>query len=73
MTDSYYETQKKWNWYWGTLNKLRAEWLKGDTQDFDEWMVNNHGVRIIYYDGMITGTYEIADEVKHLVFLLRYA
>lgn len=60
-------------WYWGTLDKLRGEWLKSDTRDFDEWMVDNHGVRIIYYNGMISSLYEIADEKKHLVFILRYA
>ncbi len=63
----------KRTWYWRTLIKLRGEWLKSDTRDFDEWMVDNHGVRIIYYNGMIDGDYEIADEKKHLVFILRYA
>lgn len=73
FTDKDRDRYNKRMWYWATLNKLRAEWMKGDAQDFDEWMVDNHGVRIVYSGGMISGTYEIADDVKHLVFLLRYA
>ena len=61
------------DWWWSTLRTLRSEWRGLDVTDFDIWVRDTHGVEIVYDGGgLIAGHYEIADEVKHLVFLLRY-
>lgn len=70
MDDSEYRRNR--DWWWATLRTLRGEWMAADTTDFDAWVAVTHGVRIVYTNGLIAGHYEIADEKKHLVFLLKY-
>jgi hypothetical protein len=59
-------------WWWSTLKTLRSEWVRSRVSDFDTWVLDTHGVQIVYTNGLIAGHYEIADEKKHLVFLLKY-
>jgi hypothetical protein len=76
--DSEYRRQR--DWWWSTLKILRAEWLQSSVRlardsrdsDFDTWVLDTQGVQIVYTNGLIAGHYEIADEKKHLVFLLKY-
>jgi hypothetical protein len=68
--DSEYRRQR--DWWWSTLKILRSEWVRSSVGDFDTWVLDTHGVQIVYTNGLIAGHYEIADEKKHLVFLLKY-
>lgn len=68
-------------WWWRTLNDLYAEYCRSrrhsggiNSYDFDWWMAANHGVGINRdVDGNISIDYTIMDEMKHMVFLLKYA
>jgi hypothetical protein len=68
--DSEYRRQR--DWWWATLKTLRSEWVRSSVGDFDTWVLDTQGVQIVYTNGLIAGHYEIADEKKHLVFLLKY-
>jgi hypothetical protein len=72
-TESTTEYRQNRHWWWKTLRTLKDEWFPLDSKDFDTWVKDTHGVRIVYTNGLIAGHYEIADEMKHLVFILRYA
>ena len=69
------------DWWWKTLRTLRNEFgdgttgalIKPITQDFERWLTSTYGISIKYSGGMISQDYEIVDEVKHTVFLLKYA
>lgn len=62
------------NWWWQTLRKLRGEWMITGSKDFDTWMIENHGVKILYDSGgFIKGDHGVIDEGKYVVFLLKYA
>ncbi len=67
--------RRKRDWWWQTVMTLNLEWsLKPDkVGDFYEWMSDTHGVKMLRDNqGNILGDYDISDEKKHLVFILKY-
>ena len=70
---------RRWE-YWERLKKARREHidmvtaLQGqfDACDFETYINKNYGLRLHIVDGNITDGYEITDEKKYLVFLLKF-
>lgn len=68
-------------WWWRTLFTLKSEYESSHrypihflSLDFDWWLAANHGVGLNRdADGYIMVEYTIMDEMKHMVFLLKYA
>lgn len=64
--------------YWESLRKIRKEYSEatGDHQfnanAFELYVEKTYGIRLVYYEGNIAGTYEIIDEQKHLIYLLKF-
>jgi hypothetical protein len=64
--------------YWETLRKIREEYseAKGNQRfegtEFELFMEETYGIRLVYYEGNIAGTYDIVDEQKHLIYLLKF-
>lgn len=74
------EVRRKRDWWWKVLAKLRKEYspifpapARGNTE-FNDWLIENYGVSMIHdHAGQILGDYNIVDEKKHLVLLLKFA
>jgi hypothetical protein len=63
------------NPWWDMLQKAQVEYgtTEGAKEDFQFWLVDNYGVKILYdYDGILP-TYEVVDEQKHTVFFLKFS
>jgi len=64
--------------YWESLRKIREEYSKTignnlfNANDFEMHVEETYGIRLVYYEGNIAGTYEILDEQKHLIYLLKF-
>ena len=74
--------------YWVQLRKARSEFINEEELDvpestvaaaldhsrrFSAWMRDRYGVGIVMDNlGNITGNYEIVDEAKYLLFVLKY-
>jgi hypothetical protein len=64
--------------YWETLRKIREEYTEAkgnqafEGTEFELFMEEKYGIRLVYYEGNIAGTYEIIDEQKHLIYLLKF-
>ena len=43
-----------------------------DAYDFESYIQNKYGIKMNMLDGNITDGYEIVDEHKYLIFLLRF-
>ncbi len=73
--DESQDARERRNWWWQTLRTLKQQWA-GDAADgpqFDGWVADTHGITVLRDgQGNILGDYEITDEGKHLVFLLKY-
>lgn len=70
--------RRNWRWkYWGALKKIRLEYLVGKTEfdpfEFEEYIADVYGVKMHLTDGKITDGYEVVDEKKYLIFLLKFA
>lgn len=71
--------RRRWE-YWSALKKVRQEYLADlaqldgqfDAYDFETYITENYGVRLNIVDGNITDGYQIIDEKKYLVFLLKF-
>lgn len=67
--------KNRWN-YWNALKKIRVEYLDGktnfDAYEFEEYITNVYGIKMHLTDGNITDGYEIVDEKKYVVFLLKF-
>ena len=69
--------RRNWRWnYWGALKKIRLEYLVGKTEfdphEFEEYISDVYGVKMHLTDGKITDGYEVVDEKKYLIFLLKF-
>lgn len=72
------------NPYWRSLGQVAKEWMaaspprhgQGGRKDqigFNDWLERTYGFRTIYdEDGGITGSPDVRDQQKYLVFLLKY-
>lgn len=71
--------QVKRNSYWSALRRAHAEFHKQhqgqsepESESFIRWMLNSCGVKVLYNGPGISGDYEIVDEKKYLLFLMKY-
>ena len=67
--------RNRWN-YWEALKKVRKEYMgqnkEFDAYDFEDYLIGQYGVRMNIVNGNITDGYEIVDEKKYLIFLLKF-
>ena len=71
--------KNRWN-YWEALKKVRKEYMNDlqsldgqfDAYDFEDYLVENYGLKMNIVNGNITDGYEIVDEKKYLIFILKY-
>ena len=67
--------RNRWN-YWEALKKVRKEYLEQnkefDAYDFEDYLVGKYGLKMNIVGGNITDGYQIVDEKKYLIFLLKF-
>jgi hypothetical protein len=67
--------KNRWN-YWEALKKVRREYMSQnnefDAYDFEDYLTGQYGLKMNIVDGNITDGYEIVDEKKYLIFLLKF-
>jgi hypothetical protein len=67
--------KNRWN-YWEALKKIRKEYMQQnkefDAYDFEDYLVGQYGLKMNIVNGNITDGYEIVDEKKYLIFLLKF-
>jgi hypothetical protein len=67
--------KNRWN-YWEALKKVRKEYMEQNTQfdayDFEDYLTGQYGLKMNIVNGNITDGYEIVDEKKYLIFLLKF-
>lgn len=76
------ERQRKRNEYWVMLKRARNEYydlvagvpdVDMTESDFYYYMQHNYGVRVNLVDGKIDSSYQITDEKKHMLFIMKYS
>ena len=69
------QRRNRWN-YWEALKKVRKEYIEQnkefDAYDFEDYLTGQYGLKMNIVDGNITDGYEIVDEKKYLIFLLKF-
>jgi hypothetical protein len=67
--------KNRWD-YWQALKKVRKEYMNQnrefDAYDFEDYLIGQYGIKMGIIDGNITDGYEIVDEKKYLIFLLKF-
>ena len=69
--------KNRWN-YWAALKLVRREYQEQnkytefDAYDFEDYLEGKYGVRMNIVNGNITDGYQIVDEKKYLIFLLKF-
>ena len=71
--------KERWN-YWEALKKARREYMSDmeqlggqfDAFDFEDYLVANYGLKMNIVAGNITDGYQIVDEKKYLIFILKF-
>ena len=67
--------KNRWN-YWEALKKVRKEYMSQnkefDAYDFEDYLVGQYGLKMNIVNGNITDGYEVVDEKKYLIFLLKF-
>jgi len=67
--------KNRWN-YWEALKQVRKEYMSQnkefDAYDFEDYLVGQYGLKMNIVNGNITDGYEIIDEKKYLIFLLKF-
>ena len=67
----------RWN-YWAALKLVRREYQEQnkytefDAYDFEDYLEGKYGVKMNIVNGNITDGYQIVDEKKYLIFLLKF-
>jgi len=73
--------QRKRRWdYWAALKLVRKEYMQDisdlggqfDAFDFEDYIKENYGIKMNIVNGNITDGYDIVDEKKYLIFLLKF-
>jgi hypothetical protein len=73
MTQADRDRWAKRMWWWQTLQKLSFEFGSSDSAAFDKWVSDTQGIKILRDpSGNFLAAYDIDDEMKHIVFLLKY-
>jgi hypothetical protein len=58
--------------YWQTLGKI-AKSLNGRESEIDVYMLEHYGIKMIRDEfGLIATEYEVVDQEKYLIFVLKY-
>ena len=69
------QRKKRWD-YWAALKLVRKEYMEQnkefDAYDFEDYLIGQYGIRMNIINGNITDGYEIVDEKKYLIFLLKF-
>ena len=69
------QRRNRWN-YWEALKKVRKEYMaqnkEFDAYDFEDYLIGQYGIKMNIVNGNITDGYEIIDEKKYLIFLLKF-
>jgi len=69
------QRKDRWN-YWEALKKVRKEYIEQnrefDAYDFEDYLIGQYGLKMNIVKGNITDGYEIVDEKKYLIFLLKF-
>ena len=69
------QRKKRWD-YWAALKLVRKEYMEQnkefDAYDFEDYLTGQYGLKMNIVDGNITDGYEIVDEKKYLIFLLKF-
>jgi hypothetical protein len=69
------QRRNRWN-YWEALKKVRKEYMaqnsEFDAYDFEDYLIGQYGIKMNIVNGNITDGYEIVDEKKYLIFLLKF-
>jgi len=69
------QRKNRWN-YWEALKKVRKEYIEQnkefDAYDFEDYLTGQYGLKMNIVNGNITDGYEIVDEKKYLIFLLKF-
>jgi hypothetical protein len=69
------QRKKRWD-YWTALKLVRKEYMaqnkEFDAYDFEDYIIGQYGIRMNIVNGNITDGYEIVDEKKYLIFLLKF-
>ena len=71
--------KKRWD-YWEALKKVRKEYMEDvaglngqfDAFDFEDYIEENYGIKMNIVNGNITDGYQVMDEKKYIIFLLKY-
>jgi hypothetical protein len=69
------QRRNRWN-YWEALKKVRKEYMaqnkEFDAYDFEDYLTGKYGLKMNIVNRNITDGYEIVDEQKYLIFLLKF-
>ena len=69
------QRKKRWD-YWAALKLVRKEYMlqnrEFDAYDFEDYLLGQYGLKMNIVNGNITDGYEIVDEKKYLIFLLKF-
>ena len=69
------QRKKRWD-YWAALKVVRKEYMSQnkefDAYDFEDYLVGQYGLKMNIVNGNITDGYEVVDEKKYLIFLLKF-
>jgi hypothetical protein len=69
------QRKKRWD-YWAALKVVRKEYMSQnkefDAYDFEDYLVGQYGLKMNIVGGNITDGYEVVDEKKYLIFLLKF-
>ena len=71
--------KNRWN-YWEALKKVRKEYMQDiadlggqfDAYDFEDYIEENYGIKMMTVNGNITDGYKVMDEKKYIIFLLKF-
>ena len=67
--------KRRWD-YWAALKLVRKEYMaqnkEFDAYDFEDYLTGQYGIKMNIVGGNITDGYEIVDEKKYLIFLLKF-
>jgi hypothetical protein len=74
--EAFHSDRKRRNDFWSILKKLRDEYQSENAQfdayEFEEWITDKYGIQLNFVEGNIGGDYQIVDEQKYIVYLLKF-
>jgi len=67
--------KNRWR-YWSLLKLVRVEFMEDksnfDVNLFDDYIQTKYGIKLYIVGGNITDGYQVVDEKKYLIFLLKF-